>query len=110
MNSSARNGIVGVGGAIEIQTSAQIEPSIDTFSSAIGMRAEQGPYSAVPVAMASALGSLLKFRYHNIVLFTKLLCFQRDILDISQDESKSVRPTSRSGHSSGMEIQPCGFS
>jgi hypothetical protein len=71
VNSSSRNGVVGIGGAIEILTAARSERRLETFSSTLGTRAEQNPYSGELEAMASALSSLPKLRYRNIVLLTR---------------------------------------
>jgi hypothetical protein len=71
VSSSARNGVVGVGGAIEIQVSSQSNPTVETFSSTLGIRTEQNPYSGELTAMAIALSRLPRLRYRNIVLLTR---------------------------------------
>ena len=43
---------------------------LETFSSAVGMRSEQNPYSGELAAMARGLGSLPKLRFRSIVLLT----------------------------------------
>jgi hypothetical protein len=50
---------VGIGGAIQIHTSAKVE----TFSSTLGARSEQNPYSGELAAMACALNSLPRVAY-----------------------------------------------
>lgn len=73
VSSSSRNGVVGMGGAIEIHKSAQSTPGNGTvtFSSTLGKREEQNPYSGELAAMAKALGTLPKIRFCNIVLTTR---------------------------------------
>ena len=71
VSSSARNGIVGAGGAIEIHRSAQSERKIETFSTTIGMREGQNPYSGEIGAIARALGLLPKVRFRRIIVLTR---------------------------------------
>ena len=71
ISSSARNGVVGIGGVTDFQTSAQSDPRIETFSSTLGMRSEQNPYSGELAAMAKALKSLPQIRYRRILLLTR---------------------------------------
>jgi hypothetical protein len=55
VSSSARNDVVGVGGAIHILMSIRGGPKLETFSFTFGARTEQNPYSGELVAMAYAL-------------------------------------------------------
>ncbi len=73
VSSSARNGVVGMGGVIEIHKSARSNPrnEILSFSSTLGRREEQNPYSGELAAMANALNTLPKFRFRRIVLITR---------------------------------------
>ena len=75
VSSSARNGIVGVGGAIELRTSTRLLPSNPTasvaFSSTLGTREEQNPYSGELIAMGDALDTLPKLRFRSIMLTTR---------------------------------------
>ena len=71
ISSSARNGVVGMGGAIEIQASSQGDPTTDTFFSTLGIRTEQNPFSGELKAMETALSRLPQLRYQNIVLLTR---------------------------------------
>ena len=73
VSSSARNGIVGTGGAIEIHKSARRDLGNETssFSSTLGRREEQNPYSGELAAIANALNTLPKLRFRRIVLITR---------------------------------------
>jgi hypothetical protein len=71
VSSSARNGVVGMGGAIEIQASSRSDLTVETFSSTLGLRTDQNPYSGELAAMATALSRLPMLRYRNIVLLTR---------------------------------------
>lgn len=71
VSSSARNGVVGMGGAIKIQTSIQSDPGIGTFTCTLGMRDEQNPYSDKLSAMAKALSTLSRVKYRKIVVLTR---------------------------------------
>ena len=73
VSSSARNDVVGIGGAIEIRKSARSDPRNETlsFSSTLGIREEQNPYSGELAAMANALNTLPKLRFRSIVLVTR---------------------------------------
>lgn len=71
VSSSARNDVVGVGGAVQIPLSVRSFPKLETFSSTLGMRTEQNPYSGELAAMAYALGRTLpKFRYRSVAPIT----------------------------------------
>jgi hypothetical protein len=71
VSSSARNGVVGIGGAIEIQTSFKGDETTATFSSTLGSRNEHNAYSGELTAMATALSRLPTPRYREIVLLTR---------------------------------------
>jgi hypothetical protein len=45
VSSSARNGLVGVGGAVTLPAAVYGSPKLGTFSSTLGPRSEQNPYS-----------------------------------------------------------------
>jgi ribonuclease HI len=71
VSSSARNGIVGVGGAIQIPLSMQGGPKLQTFSLTLGLRTEQNPYSGELAAMKYALRRALPyFKYRSVALIT----------------------------------------
>ena len=72
VSSSARNGLVGIGGAIQLTTSARSKPRLRTFYSTLGTRSQQNPYSGELAAMAQALSLLtrLRLRFRSIVLLT----------------------------------------
>ncbi|EJP61690.1 reverse transcriptase [Beauveria bassiana ARSEF 2860] len=54
-SSSARNGVVGVGGVIQCSSTTQCNVQRETFSFTLGPRAEQSPYSGALAAMAYVL-------------------------------------------------------
>lgn len=66
VSSSARNGVVGMGGAISIQNNEK-----RSFSVTLGKREEQNPYAAELAAMAEALSRLPKLRFRSIALITR---------------------------------------
>lgn len=70
VSSSARNGVVGVGGVIEIPLSVRGGPRLERFSFTLGMRTEQNPFSAELPAMAYALRHLPDLRYRSVALLT----------------------------------------
>jgi ribonuclease HI len=70
VGSSARNDVVGIGGAIQVATSAHSSPKLETFSTTLGMRSQQNPFSGELAAMAHALSLLPQLRFRNIVLQT----------------------------------------
>ena len=55
VSSSARKGLVGIGGATQMATSARSKPKRRTFYATIGTRSQQNPYSGELAAMARAL-------------------------------------------------------
>jgi ribonuclease HI len=73
VSSSARNSVIGMGGAIEIHKSARNNPrnEILSFSSTLGTREEQNPHSRELAAMANSLNALPKLRFRSIVLTTR---------------------------------------
>ena len=75
VSSSARNGVVGVGGAIELRMSTRRLPSNETvsvsFSSTLGTRDEQNPYSGELAAVRDGLEILPKLRFRSIMLTTR---------------------------------------
>ncbi|RFU78940.1 reverse transcriptase [Trichoderma arundinaceum] len=71
VSSSARNGVVGVGGAVEMSASVPGGPKLETFSFTLGVRTEQNAYSGELAAMAYALRRTVpKLRYCSIALIT----------------------------------------
>jgi ribonuclease HI len=68
VSSSARNGVVGVGGVIEIPASARGGPKLERFSFTLGMRTEQNPFSGELAAMAYALRHLPDLDYRSVAL------------------------------------------
>lgn len=71
VSSSARNDIVGVGGAIQIPLSVRGGPKLQSFSFTLGMRTEQNPYSGELAAMEYALRQTRpRFKYRIVALIT----------------------------------------
>ncbi|OAQ57605.1 reverse transcriptase [Pochonia chlamydosporia 170] len=70
VNSSGRNGVVGVCGVLQIPTSARGKSKREGFSFTLGHRTEQNPYSGQLAAMAYALRSLPMIRDRNVVVMT----------------------------------------
>jgi ribonuclease HI len=70
VSSSARNGVVGIGGAVSLPASVYGSPKLGTFSSTLGARSEQNPYSGELAAMERALSTLPMLRSSSIVLST----------------------------------------
>ncbi|GKU07113.1 unnamed protein product, partial [Fusarium langsethiae] len=68
VSSSARNGVVGVGGVIEIPASVRGGPKLERFSFTLGMRTEQNPFSGELAAMAYALRHLPDLEYRSVAL------------------------------------------
>ena len=71
VSSSARNGVVGLGGAIETRKHVGDVPTIKSFSSTLGPRTEQNPYVGKLAAMAYTLKQLPQRRYRSITLLTR---------------------------------------
>jgi hypothetical protein len=71
VSSSARNGLVGVGGAAVLPASVYGRPKLGTFSSTLGPRSEQNPYSGELAAMERALGTLPALRSSRIEISTR---------------------------------------
>ncbi len=70
VSSSARNGLVGVGAAAMLPTSVYGSLKLGTFSSTLGARSEQNPYSEELAAMERALDTLPPLRSSRIELVT----------------------------------------
>ena len=70
VSSSARNGMVGFGVAIEKQPPRYRKPRLKTFSVTLGARTEQNPYSGELAAMAYALGTLRGLKRCRVTLLT----------------------------------------
>jgi hypothetical protein len=69
VSSSARHGVVGAGGAVQMSASVSGGPILETFSFTLGMRTEQNAYSGELAAMAYALRRTIpKLRYRSIAL------------------------------------------
>lgn len=71
VSSSARNGLMWVGGAATLPASVYGIPKLRTFSSTLGSRSDQNPYSGELAAIERALGTLLTFRSSRIELSTR---------------------------------------
>jgi hypothetical protein len=71
VSNSARNGIVGVGGAVTVPASVYGGPKLGTFASTLEARSEQNPYSGVLAATERALSTLPALRSTSIVLSTR---------------------------------------
>jgi ribonuclease HI len=70
VSSSARNGLVGVGGVTRIKVKGKTDARSETFSITLGPRNEQNPYSGELAAMAHALRLLPNVRRRRIALLT----------------------------------------
>mgnify|MGYP002718720533 FL=1 len=70
VSSSARNELVGYGGAIEKQPPRYRKLKLKTFSVTLGVRAEQNPYSAELAAMAYVLNLPPALKGYRITLLT----------------------------------------
>lgn len=70
VSSSARNEVVGFGGAIQKQPPKYKKPKLKTFSVTLGARSEQNPYSGELAAMAHALKTLPVLKSYRITLLT----------------------------------------
>ncbi|KYK57507.1 hypothetical protein DCS_04517 [Drechmeria coniospora] len=70
VSSSARNGLVGVGGAVDLPVSVRGGPKVEPFSFTLGTRMEQNPFSGELAAVACALRRLPELRYRSIALLT----------------------------------------
>lgn len=70
VSSSARNEVVGFGGAIQKQPPRYQKPKLKTFSVTLGARVEQDPYSGELAAMAHALHTLPGLKQYRITLLT----------------------------------------
>jgi hypothetical protein len=68
VSGSARNGVVGVGGVIEIPASVRGGPKLERFSFTLGMRTERNPFSGQLAAMAYALRHLPDLEYRSVAL------------------------------------------
>jgi ribonuclease HI len=71
VSSSARNDVVGVGGAVKLPVSMRGGSRLETFSVTLGVRSEQNPYSGELAAMEYALRRALPcFKYRCVSLIT----------------------------------------
>jgi ribonuclease HI len=70
VSSSARNGFVGFGVAIEKQPPRYRKLKLKTFSVTLGARSEQNPFSAELAAMAHTLNMLVGLKDYRIMLLT----------------------------------------
>ena len=71
VSSSARNGVVGVGGAVELPASAQEGPKLKRFAYTLGMMAEQNPFSGELAAISYTLGRLPSLRCRTVAVLTR---------------------------------------
>ena len=70
-SSSARNGLVGMGGTVRLPLSmAKAGKIVETFSVTLGTREEHNPYTAELAAIAHGLKWLPEMRYRVIVILT----------------------------------------
>ncbi|KAJ6105186.1 hypothetical protein N7523_010260 [Penicillium sp. IBT 18751x] len=70
VSSSARNGMVGLGVAIEKQPPRYRKPRLKTFSVTLCARTEQNPYSGELAALAHALNTLRGLKRCRVTLLT----------------------------------------
>jgi hypothetical protein len=70
VSSSARNEVVGFGGAIQKQPPRYTKLKLKTFSFTLGVRLEQNPYSGELAAIAHALSTLPGLKRYRITLLT----------------------------------------
>jgi exonuclease III len=73
VSSSSRNGVVGMGGVVEIRRFARNSPGDEGlfFATTLGKREEQNAYSGELAAMAKALNMLPRLRFRKIALMTR---------------------------------------
>jgi hypothetical protein len=103
---SVRNGLVGIGGATQLATSARSKPKRRTFYSTIGTRSQQNPYSGELAAMARALSLLPQLRFRRIAILTSnkaaVLSLRRPRQQSGQEHIcriyKSIRHLRREGN------------
>lgn len=94
-SNSLRNRVVGMGGAISMQNG-----EIRSFSTTLGNREEQNPYSAGLAVIAEALKRLPKLRFCSIALTTRnkaavLLLRRPSAATRSNISASSTRPSRR---------------
>lgn len=70
VSSSARNGMVGMGGVVRIPLFMRGGPRDETFKMTLGSRTEQNPFSAELAAVRHALRLLRKVKDRRIILAT----------------------------------------
>jgi ribonuclease HI len=70
VSSSARNEMVGFGGAIQRKPPRYRKLKLKTFSFTLGVRTEQNPYSGELAAMAHALSTLSTLKQYRVTLLT----------------------------------------
>jgi hypothetical protein len=70
VSSSARNGLVGFGVAVEKQPPRYRKLKLKTFSVTLGARSEQNPFSAELAAIAHVLNMLVALKDYRIMLLT----------------------------------------
>ena len=71
VGSSARNGVVGIGGAMETKWTTRGAPQVRTMSSTLGFRSEHNPHSGELVATASALQPIRGIKYRHVAVMTR---------------------------------------
>ena len=116
VSSSARNDLVGVGGAAMLPTSVYGSPKLGTFSSTLGPRSEQNPYSGELAAMERALGTLPPLRSSRIELSTRnkaaVLTLRQPRRQSGQHHIchiyKSIRALRRNGNTVTIRWLPAG--
>jgi len=70
VSSSARNGVVGIGGIIDLPASVRGGPNLESFSFTLGIRTEQNPCAGELAAMAYVLRHLPDLKYRSVALLT----------------------------------------
>ncbi|OAA44439.1 hypothetical protein ISF_09633 [Cordyceps fumosorosea ARSEF 2679] len=70
VSNSARNDVVGGGGAIEVTANGDGEARRGTFSLTVGWSAEQNPYSGELATLAHALTGMPDVRHRRVALLT----------------------------------------
>ena len=116
VSSSARNGLVGVGGAATLPASVYGSPKLGTFSSTLGPRSEQNPSSGELAAIERALGTLPPLRSSHIELSTRnkaaVLTIQQPRQQSGQQHIcciyKSVRALRTNGNTVTIRWLPAG--
>ncbi len=96
---------MGVGGAVSLPASVHGSPELETFSSTLGKRSEQNPYSGELAAAERALSTLPMLRFSSIVLSTSnkasVLALRRPRQQSGQQHIRSIYESIRALRRSG---------